>query len=256
MKINLHSHTARCGHASGTEKEYIEEALRVGMTDFGFSDHTPMPFPEGYSSAGMRMGLDQMDDYTDTILALKKEYKDKINIYLGLEVEYYPELFDKLMVFLEDYPVEYMILGQHCTKNQYDGRWAGEETEDEERLVMYADQVIEGLGTGKFIYLAHPDLINFAGDERIYLKEMSRICEYAYDHHVPLEINLLGIGDGRNYPNPLFWKLAGETGNDVVIGLDAHHVHMIDVPQTEKMAMEIVSKYNLNLIPTPLPEMK
>ena len=68
MKVNLHAHTVRCGHATGTEREYIEEALRIGMTDFGFSDHTPMPFPDDYESTGMRMRMDEMDDYADTIL--------------------------------------------------------------------------------------------------------------------------------------------------------------------------------------------
>ena len=256
MKINLHAHTTRCGHATGTEREYIEEAIRIGMTDFGFSDHTPMPFPDGYSSKGMRMDLDQMDDYTDTILSLKKEYKDKINIYFGLEVEFYPQLFSKLMDFLEGYPLEYLILGQHCLNNQYDGVWAGEETDDPSRVTQYVDQALEGLKSGRFIYLAHPDLINFKGDDLFYQKEMSRICEYAYDHKVPLEINLLGVGENRNYPNPLFWEIAGKTGNDVVMALDAHHVRMIDVPETEKKAMELVDRFGLKLIETPLPKTK
>ncbi|MBQ3852950.1 MAG: histidinol-phosphatase [Lachnospiraceae bacterium] len=256
MKINLHAHTTRCGHATGTEKEYIEEAIRIGMTDFGFSDHTPMPFPNGYSSKGMRMDLDQMDDYTDTVLSLRKEYRDKINIYFGLEVEFYPALFSKLMKFLEGYPVEYLILGQHCMNNQYDGCWFGEETSDPERLAKYVEQALAGLSTGKFLYLAHPDLINFVGDDALYQKQMSRICEYAYDHKIPLEINLLGVGENRNYPNPLFWEIAGKTGNDVVMALDAHHVRMIDVPENEKKAMELVDRFGLNLIETPLPEMK
>ena len=247
MKVNLHAHTVRCGHATGSEREYIEEALRIGMTDFGFSDHTPMPFPDGYESTGMRMKMDQMDDYADTILSLKKEYSERINIRFGLEVEYYPELFGKLMDFLADYPLEYLILGQHCLKNQYDGCWAGEKTEDASKLKMYVDQTIEGLETGRFIYLAHPDLMNYVGDEVTYLTEMSRLCGYAYDHHIPLEINLLGIEDNRNYPNQAFWKLAGETGNDVVLGLDAHHIPMIDVPDAEKAAMDMVQKYGLNL---------
>jgi len=253
MKINLHAHTTRCGHATGTEREFIEEALRIGMTDFGFSDHTPMPFPDGYSSRGMRMDLDQMDDYTDTILSLRKEYAGRINIPFGLEVEFYPLLFSKLMKFLEDYPLEYLILGQHCLNNQYDGVWCGEETRDRSRLTQYIDQAIEGLSTGRFIYLAHPDLINFVGDDLFYQKEMSRLCEYAYDHRVPLEINLLGVGDNRNYPNPLFWEIAGRTGNDVVMALDAHHVNMIDVPENEKKGMELVDRFGLKFIETPLP---
>ncbi|MBO4882656.1 MAG: histidinol-phosphatase [Lachnospiraceae bacterium] len=256
MKINLHAHTTRCGHATGTEKEFIEEALRIGMTDFGFSDHTPMPFPDGFSTPGMRMDLSMMDDYADTVLALKKEYKDRINIYFGLEAEYYPALFSKLMDFLEGYPLEYLILGQHCLKNQFDGPWCGEETNDPSRVTEYVDQVIEGLSTGKFIYLAHPDLINYSGDDLFYQKEMSRLCGYAYDKKIPLEINLLGVGESRNYPNPLFWEIAGKTGNDVVIALDAHHVRMIDVPEAEKKAMELVDRFGLKLIETPLPKTK
>ena len=183
MNINLHAHTTRFGHASGTEKEFVEEAVRIGMTDFGFSDHTPMTFPETYKS-GIRMKLEEMQDYTDTILGLRKEYEGKINIYLGLEVEYYPALFDNFMKFISDYPVEYMILGQHSLNNEYDGVWPGEPTEDASRLKRYVEQVIEGLSTGKFIYLAHPDLMNFVGDDTVYLKEMEKICAYTNDHKI------------------------------------------------------------------------
>ena len=255
MKINLHSHTTRCGHASGTEKEFVEEAVRIGMTDFGFSDHSPMTFPETYNSS-IRMKLEEMQDYTDTVLGLRKEYAGKINIYLGLEVEYYPALFPSLMKFFEDYPLEYMILGQHSINNEYDGVWPGAPTEDVSILQKYVEQVIEGLSTEKFIYLAHPDLMNFTGDEKTYLKEMEKIIAYTNDHKIPLEINLLGLKEGRNYPNRAFWKLVGECGNDVVMALDAHHVHMIDVPETEKKALEMVEEFKLNLIETPLPKMK
>ena len=116
--------------------------------------------------------------------------------------------------------------------------------------------MIEGLSTEKFIYLAHPDIINYSGDDLFYQNEMSRLCGYAYDKKIPLEINLLGVGENRNYPNPLFWEIAGKTGNDVVLALDAHHVRMIDVPETEKKAMELVDRFGLKLIETPLPKTK
>ena len=37
MRFNLHTHTFRCRHASGTEREYIENAIRSGMDLLGFS---------------------------------------------------------------------------------------------------------------------------------------------------------------------------------------------------------------------------
>ncbi len=98
--------------------------------------------------------------------------------------------------------------------------------------------------------------MNFVGNETVYLKEMEKICAYAYDHKIPLELNLLGIGENRFYPRDSFWKLVGEMGNDVVLGLDAHHVRMIDVPDVEAKAMKMVEDFKLKLIPTPLPKMK
>ncbi|MCR5734115.1 MAG: histidinol-phosphatase [Lachnospiraceae bacterium] len=252
LRVNLHSHTFRCGHATGTERQYVEEAVRCGFTDFGFSDHTPMPWPEGYEyPSHVKMKMEEMGDYSDTILSLREEYKDRINIYLGLEVEYYPKLFSKLIKELKAYPLEYMILGEHNFNNGYDGNWCGYETDDDDLLKNYVDQCIEGLSTGYFLYLAHPDLVYYTGSKSLYLSEMERLCLYAYDKKIPLEINLLGLGGNRNYPNPAFWELAGKIGNDVVIGLDAHSEVMIDVPDIIKKAMDIVDHCHLNLIENP-----
>ena len=42
MLANYHTHTARCHHASGSEREYIEAAIAGGMKILGFSDHAPL----------------------------------------------------------------------------------------------------------------------------------------------------------------------------------------------------------------------
>ena len=38
---NYHTHTIRCKHAVGTEREYIEAAISERFKILGFSDHTP-----------------------------------------------------------------------------------------------------------------------------------------------------------------------------------------------------------------------
>ena len=86
MKVNYHSHTTRCHHAAGTEREYIEAAIESGLKVLGFSDHTPYPFKDGYVSR-IRMGMDELEDYVNTVLALRDEYRNDIEIHLGLEVE-------------------------------------------------------------------------------------------------------------------------------------------------------------------------
>ena len=74
MIANYHTHTWRCRHADGTEREYVERAIEGGLKILGFSDHSPYPFPDGYDS-GMRMRLDQVEGYVDTVLALKRILK-------------------------------------------------------------------------------------------------------------------------------------------------------------------------------------
>mgnify|MGYP000697771308 CR=1 FL=1 len=47
-KCNFHSHTVRCQHAVGEEREYVEEAIKEGFEVIGFSDHSPYLFKNGY----------------------------------------------------------------------------------------------------------------------------------------------------------------------------------------------------------------
>ena len=95
MKANYHTHTVRCHHAVGDEREYIENAIDAGMKILGFSDHTPQFFKSGYVS-GMRMTPDEAPEYVSCIKNLAQEYSGKIKIYTGFEAEYFPSLFPNL----------------------------------------------------------------------------------------------------------------------------------------------------------------
>ena len=163
MKANYHTHTWRCMHAVGTEREYVESAIESGLKILGFSDHTPYPYPKEYIS-GMRMRTDQLEDYVDTILNLKAEYRKDIQIHLGLEVEYYTDYFASLRRLVSDYPVEYFLLGQHCVGCEIGGDWSGKPTDDPKALRDYCEQTSEAMETGFFTYFAHPDL-KIAGEE-------------------------------------------------------------------------------------------
>lgn len=56
MIANYHTHTWRCRHADGTEREYVERAIEGGLKILGFSDHSPYPFPDGYDSGKRSLG--------------------------------------------------------------------------------------------------------------------------------------------------------------------------------------------------------
>lgn len=249
MKVNYHTHTWRCNHAAGTEREYVERAIENGIRILGFSDHTPYPFPASFIS-GMRMQVGQLEDYVTTVLRLKEEYQRDIEIHLGLEAEYFPDYFEALQRLVSDYPVEYFLLAQHFVGDEINGISSGRRTDDPAVLRSYCTQAAEAMESGFFTYLAHPDLIRFTGDDRIYDAEMRKLCRRAKACRVPLEINFLGLYEGRNYPDERFWKIAGEEGCETIFGIDAHTPEAFGRLQTLKRAEEIVEKYGLPLTET------
>ncbi len=248
MKANYHTHTARCKHASGTEREYVEAAIANGLKILGFADHTPYPMPADHSHS-IRMGMQELEDYVNTVLALRDEYRNDIEIHLGLEVEYFPTYFEKLREAISDYPIEYFLLAQHYLGNSAPGEmYCASPTEDPEKLTAYCDQVISAIDMGCFTYLAHPDLPCFTGDDVIYETQMRRICRRAKEASLPLEINFIGIGYGRHYPDERFWKIVGQESCDVILGLDAHQLIHFQFQDTHAKALEIVKKYDLHLL--------
>ena len=112
MKTSYHNHTPRGHHAFGTEEEFAAAAYAAGYEKFGFSDHTPYPFREGYVSS-VRMSIGEMEGYVRSLLSLRERYKGKMEIYIGFETEYYPQYFDRLLDEYRKYPIDYLLLGQH-----------------------------------------------------------------------------------------------------------------------------------------------
>lgn len=245
LKANYHTHTFRCNHASGTEREYIERAIEAGMEVLGFSDHVPYPGMKGHYST-YRMKPEQTQDYVETLKTLREEYKGKIEILIGYEAEYYPDIFPDMCDFLEQFGYDYLILGQHFVGDSGETFYSGNPHTEESVLENYVNQVLEGMKTGKYLYMAHPDVIRFEGEEKVYRKHMGRLCKEMKEMGLPVEINMLGIDDSRYYPKELFFEIVGEVGTKVVVGCDAHQPRQIGDQENLRRAHEIIDKFSLD----------
>ena len=251
MTVNLHTHTFRCGHASGTEREYIEQAIARGITHMGFSDHVPYAFPDGHES-DFRVPMAQAKEYMNDLQSLREEYRDRIEIVIGFEMEYYPRYFESMLGIVNDLGADYLLLGQHYIDNEdFPKQSTFKPFTEENRLVSYVDTVLAAMETGVFTYVAHPDVIHFGGDEGFYRKQMRRICVAAKRLELPLEINFLGIRGQRHYPNIPFWQMVGEEGCSVVFGFDAHDVVGAGDLASLSIARQMVEQYGLRVIQYP-----
>lgn len=251
IKYNFHTHTYRCKHADGTEREYIESAIRNGIEILGFADHVPCPFKEEGRVSGIRMDMNTAPEYVYTLKELKEEYKKDIEIYIGFEAEYIPEFYPQQLEMCRQIDCDYMIMGQHFLSGEPGVLYTGTQTRSPERIKAYVDSVLEGAATGNFMYIAHPDLIHFTGDDKVYRSHMRRLCEGLKEMDIPLEINNVGMAGNRHYPTPLFWEIAGQVGNKTVIGLDAHSVRDMENKEAFKKCMELVKKYKLCFLAEP-----
>ena len=80
---NLHTHTIYCD-GDKTAEEMIKAAIRTGGGSIGFSEHSFVPFDLEYS-----MKLEDTPAYIGEVKTLKEKYKDSIDVYLGLELDYF-----------------------------------------------------------------------------------------------------------------------------------------------------------------------
>lgn len=242
---NYHTHTSRCHHAIGTEEEYILSAIESGYTELGFSDHTPWKYDSSYVSH-MRMKDNELDGYIQTLLALKEKYKNQISIKIGLECEYFPKYMPWLKKILQEKPIDYIILGNHFDATDETGIYYGRSV-SKDKLIKYVDDCIHAMETGLYSYIAHPDLVAFDHDDPLYAQEMKRLCQEAKKYDIPLEFNLLGYKEHRQYPNHTFFKIVKSVGNRVIIGTDAHDSQALRDMETYQQAKQYLQNLGIDL---------
>ncbi len=253
QNFNYHTHTALCGHAEGKMENYVRKAIEAGMTTLGFSDHTPNMF--GKDNPRSAMTFEQFEEeYIPTVEMLREKYKDQIDIKIGIESEYMGDMVEahpraqEFRKKLEE-KLDYMILGQHYVFARNEDGSLSQPLRNSEKNsarypIDYALTVVEGIRTGKFAYVAHPDIYlqkryDVPKSEKKEFMENARvaaelICDAAKEYDIPLEVNLGSLAATKagikkvlpnnemEYPVPEFWKVAEERGCKVLIGVDAH----------------------------------
>ena len=83
---NIHTHTT-FSDGIGSVRENIESAIAKNMVSLGISDHSYT-----YCNTSYCIKKDAYGDYFKTVNALKKEYSEKIDVLLGLELDYYSKI--------------------------------------------------------------------------------------------------------------------------------------------------------------------
>lgn len=226
-KSMFHVHTFRCGHAEKVSDEaYVTHALEPGATDLWFSDHAPFP---GDPFRG-RMRYSQLNEYITTLDTLKKKYADRLNIHIGLEIEYFPSrdaigYYQKLKA---DQKIDFLLLGQHMAElsPSHFSFSMNHEWRNENEYKVLGNAIIAGIKSGYFDFVAHPDRIfrRCKGWNADMEQVAANIIRTAVEYQIPLEQNESSRRQKRAYW-PEFWDIALDNQDiRVVHGLDAYSV--------------------------------
>ena len=113
-----HVHTPFCPHGTKDPIEhYIQVGIEKGLQRMTFTEHAPFPstFVDPVPNQDSAMALDRLPDYLDTLRQMKEQFKDVIDLKIGLEVDLLPHLEEETIALLEPYAplLDEVILSQH-----------------------------------------------------------------------------------------------------------------------------------------------
>lgn len=219
-------HTPLCGHAVGQPHEYVEQALRVGLSEIGFSDHAPLV---SHEDARYTMNYSQLPRYHEMIKAVQKQYP-KFTIKLGLEADYIPGYETKTKKILEGYDYDFVIGSIHFIDN-----WA---FDDPDQRVKWKDKNIDEVyrdyykllrrsaQSRLFDIMGHVDLVKKFGHRPVadLTTEIEQTAKVFKECDVTVEINTSGLRKPANeiYPSLDVLKIYNRYEVPITFSSDSH----------------------------------
>ncbi len=224
---DYHMHTPLCRHATGEPVEYARQAVALGLPEIGFSDHNPMPEDE---FDDWRMRAAQLDEYVTKVTGARGQFP-RLNIKLGLEVDYLPGAEDWVRDLANRYPWDYLIGSVHYVSRTWaiDNPAQVSEWRQHEPLEVwkrYFERLTQATASGLFDIIGHVDLCKKfcfypAGDRAGLAREF---LQEASARGVAIELNTAGLRKDCHeiYPSLEILRMAAGLGVPITFGSDAH----------------------------------
>lgn len=239
---NYHTHSCFCD-GEGEPESYVKEALCCGFDAIGFSSHAPISLFKSYV-----MEDTKLNSYCDTIKNLKAKYKDQIQIYLGLEVDYIPNVSGPSSPQFSGLELDFTIGSIHFMKNPHNGEYLSvdENAPCFERIMQevfkgkiqdfisyYYTLIRQMIREHNPSIIGHLDLVKkfnsnnefFREDEKWYIDEVNQTLQVIAAAGSIVEINTGGISRGyikSLYPSTWILKECRKLGIPIMLNSDAH----------------------------------
>ncbi len=241
--IDLHNHTTRCCHATGTMGAYVERAQALGLRDFGFSDHSHWML----RGTGKRYAMlaDELDDYVADVQQLQSRFnragENPFNIRLGMEMDFIPSRLALAREVQRRYPWDYIIGSVHnigfekLQEPEMYSLWKAEDV-----CELYFHQLGQMVSERYCDIIGHIDLPKKMGSRPAcgLLRYIEPLIPDLRVSGIAVEINTSGLDSPAHEFMP-GWdviKALAEAGVSLTLGSDSHSPYQVGRHFAEALA--------------------
>ncbi|KNZ42695.1 histidinol-phosphatase [Acetobacterium bakii] len=261
IRSNYHIHSNYCDGKNSLE-DMVLAGINAGFISMGLSSHMSLPFKNDWT-----MKEDDLEKYLFELSYLKKKYASFIELYYGLEIDYFLDRKD-ISIFSKKnmLKLDYTIMSIHSIGSTFSDKvsYIDESQDDFLRAIRkfydnspkkfiqnYYDGIANMVITFKPDILGHLDLIKkynqsnaiFDDQEKWYRKSVIECLEVVKESGIMVEINtganLRVPGVGR-YPSDWIIPELFKRKIPITVSGDSHSIEGIsyDFEETEAFLMD------------------
>jgi histidinol-phosphatase (PHP family) len=245
---NTHTHSRFCD-GRGELEDYVRAAVRKGFRSLGFSAHAPVPFASDW-----HMAAGDLPGYVAEVRRLQRAYGDRLDVLLGLEVDYVPGVLSAASPEIRALGLDYVLGSVHYVGRPQAGEWWGVDGEPDEaadgvvttfegdgrRMAeVYYERMAEMARVAPPDIVGHFDLVKlnntgdrfFREDDAWYRAAAGRALDAVAEAGCVLEVNTGSmVRRGTPFLYPSDWILDGCRHRNirVTVNADAHAPGDID----------------------------
>jgi histidinol-phosphatase (PHP family) len=246
LPADYHMHTPLCRHASGEPVDYARRAVEIGLSEIGFSDHSPMR-RDDFDNWRMRLG--QLDEYVEKVRRAQKEFP-RLTIGLALEVDFLPGQEEWIRELAARHPWDYFIGSVHYVSESWDIDNPAKISEWKKRDAfevwqIYFDRLTLAAESKLFEIIGHVDLPKKFGHRPTQdcTPLYEKFLDAAKRNDCAIELNTAGLRKDCKeiYPSREILRLAFQKGVPITFGSDAHAPGEVGLnfPEAIQLAREV-----------------
>jgi histidinol-phosphatase (PHP family) len=225
-------HTPLCGHAIGEPIEYAMVAKERGIDLITVTCHAPMQW-SAFGQEGIRMQRHQLRDYIALVQEAAEAAKPMgVEVLCGIEAEVFPDEaeMESMDEVLAAHDWDFVLGSLHAQCQSYLSWLSTHKVKsDAMRIDSYFRHLIDGVQSGRYDSMSHPDVIRTYGvvrefDPAAHKEVIREFLQTLVDEDVCMEVNTSGLTKGafEVHPDPQILDWAAEMGVKLTMGSDSH----------------------------------